>query len=87
MPVNDWRRVPGTIYHHFHQRRTISICDALNTGLLPPGYSALLEQSSSGLYPHVLAVQRLNRKPSSTSNEATDPRGSAHADDLSPPRR
>jgi hypothetical protein len=66
MPMHDWKRVPGTIYHHFHQRWTISICDALNAGLLPPGYSALVEQYSSGLYPDVLAVQRLNRKPAAT---------------------
>ena len=58
MPMHDWKRVPATIYHHFHQRWTISICDALNAGLLPPGYSALVEQYSSGLYPDVLAVQR-----------------------------
>ncbi len=64
MPMHDWKRVPATIYHHFHQRWTISICDALNAGLLPPGYSALVEQYSSGLYPDVLAVQRRSQKPS-----------------------
>jgi hypothetical protein len=64
MPMHNWKRVPPTIYHHFHQRWTISICDALNAGLLPPGYSALVEQYSTGLYPDVLAVQRRNQKPS-----------------------
>jgi len=58
MPMHDWTRVPPTIYHHFHQRWTISICDALNAGVLPPGYSALVEHCSSGLYLDVLAVQR-----------------------------
>lgn len=43
MPMHDWKRVPGPIYHHFHQRWRISICDALNAGLLPPGSSALVE--------------------------------------------
>jgi hypothetical protein len=71
MPMHDWKRVPPTIYHHFHQRWTISICDALNTGLLPPGYSALVEQYSSGLYPDVLAVQRLNRQPSTSGIQTT----------------
>ena len=63
MPMHDWKRVPPTIYHHFHQRWTIAICDALNAGLLPSGYSALVEQYSSGLYPDVLAVQRRNQGP------------------------
>jgi Protein of unknown function (DUF4058) len=71
MPIHEWRRVPATIYHHFHQRWTISICDALNAGLLPPGYSALVEQYSSGLYPDVLAVQRRHSKPSSPRAEMT----------------
>src|SRR5262249_39054773 len=64
MPMHDWKRVPPTIYHHFHQQWTIAICNALNAGLLPPGYSALVEQYSSGLYPDVLAVQRRSSKPS-----------------------
>ena len=64
MPMHDWKRVPPTIYHHFHQQWTISICNALNAGLLPPGYSALVEQYSSGLYPDVLALQRRSPKPS-----------------------
>jgi hypothetical protein len=72
MPMHDWKRVPATIYHHFHQQWTISICNALNAGLLPTGYSALVEQYSSGLYPDVLAVQQLNRKPSSTRIQTTN---------------
>jgi hypothetical protein len=71
MPMHDWKLVPATIYHHFHQRWTISICDALNAALLPPGYSALVEQYSSGLYPDVLAVQRRNSRPSSPRAEMT----------------
>src|ERR1700751_1867358 len=71
MPMHDWKRVPPTIYHHFHQRWTIAICDALNAGLLPPGYSALVEQDSSGLYPDVLAVQRRNQKPSGPGVDTT----------------
>ena len=63
MPMHDWKRVPPTIYHHFHQQWTVSICNALNAGLLPAGYSALVEQYSSGLYPDVLALQRRSPKP------------------------
>jgi hypothetical protein len=64
--MHDWKRVPPTIYHHFHQRWTIAVCDALNAGLLPLGYSALVEQYRSGLYPDVLALQRRSPKPSSS---------------------
>jgi hypothetical protein len=77
MPMPEWKRVPPTLYHHFHQRWTISICDALNAGLLPPGYSALVEQYSSGLDPDVLALQRRSTKPSDSGAAMTtleDPR-------------
>jgi hypothetical protein len=58
MPVHDWARVDATVFHHFHQRWTIAICDALNAGLLPSGYSALVEQHAGGLVPDVLALER-----------------------------
>jgi hypothetical protein len=71
MPMHDWKRVPPTIYHHFHQQWTISICDALNAGLLPPGYSALVEPYSSGLDPDVVEMQRRTSKPSHPRAETT----------------
>jgi hypothetical protein len=58
MPIHDWSRVDANLFHHFHQRWTIAICDALNGGLLPQGYSALAEQHAGGLVPDVLTVQR-----------------------------
>ncbi len=61
MPVHDWARVDANVFHHFHQRWTIAICDALNAGLLPPGYSALVEQHAGGLVPDVLALERRSR--------------------------
>jgi hypothetical protein len=67
MPVHDWSRVDANVFHHFHQRWTIAICDTLNAGLLPPGYSALVEQHAGGLVPDVLAVQR--RSPPSRPTE------------------
>jgi hypothetical protein len=36
----------------------MAVRNALNAGLLPPGYSALVEQHAAGLVPDVLAVQR-----------------------------
>src|SRR5215468_10123822 len=58
MPVHDWSRVDANVFHHFHQCWTIAICDTLNAGRLPPGYSALLERHAGGLVPDVLALQR-----------------------------
>lgn len=61
MPVHDWARVDANLFHDFHQAWTVAIRVALNSGLLPPGYSALVEQHAAGLVPDVLAVQR--RRP------------------------
>lgn len=74
MPVHDWSRVDANVFHHFHQRWTIAICDVLNGGLLPAGYSALVEQHAGGLVPDVLAVPRLsqsNRPTESAKNVLT----------------
>jgi hypothetical protein len=69
MPMHNWKRVPATINHHFHQRWTIAICDALNAGMLPEGYSAHVEQDSCALYPDLLAVQRPSPKPPCSQKE------------------
>lgn len=58
MPVHNWKPVDANLFHHFHQRWTITICDVLNGGVLPPGYSALVEQHAGGLVPDVLALER-----------------------------
>ncbi|HEX3152795.1 MAG TPA: DUF4058 family protein [Gemmataceae bacterium] len=58
MPVHDWSRVDANLFHDFRQAWSIEIRNALNLGLLPLGYSALVEQHASGLVPDVLAVQR-----------------------------
>ena len=51
MPIHDWSRVDANLFHHFHQAWTIRISDALNNGLLPPGYAALVEQHTAGVVP------------------------------------
>jgi Protein of unknown function (DUF4058) len=58
MPVHDWSRVDANTFHHFHRVWMVGICAGLNAGLLPSGYSALVEQHAGGLVPNVLAVQR-----------------------------
>ncbi len=57
MPVHDWSEVDANVFHHFHQAWALHISIALN-GLLPDGYSALVEQHSPKLVPDVLAVER-----------------------------
>jgi hypothetical protein len=62
MPIHDWSRVDANVFHDFHQVWATNIRTALNAGLLPPGYSALVEQHAAGLVPDVLAVQRRPRR-------------------------
>src|SRR5262245_20626155 len=61
MPIHDWARVDANLFHHFHQSWTIAISNALNGGLLPRGFSALVEQHAGGLVPDVIALQRRPR--------------------------
>jgi hypothetical protein len=58
MPIHDWTRVDAGLFHHFHQRWTASLCDALNSGALPPRYYALAEQVVSGPIPDVLTLRQ-----------------------------
>jgi hypothetical protein len=62
MPVHDWARVDPNLFHHFHQAWTMTITHRLNGGLLPKGFSALVEQHAAGVVPDVIALQR-KRKP------------------------
>src|SRR5947208_13295916 len=61
MPIHDWSNVDANLFHDFHQTWTINIRNALNGGLLPPGYSALVEQHAGGVAPDVLTLERRNR--------------------------
>lgn len=69
MPIHDWSRVDANLFHDFHQTWCITIRNALNSGLLPSGYSALVEQHTGGLIPDVLALQRgaPRRRPAGTA--------------------
>ena len=79
MPIHDWSRVDAGIFHDFHQAWTIEIRNALNGGLLPPGYFALAEQILSGPIPDVVTLER---RP--TPDKPRSSGGTAVAD--SPPR-
>jgi hypothetical protein len=80
MPIHDWTRVDANLFHHFHQAWTIAICNSLNGGLLPKGYSALVEQHAAGVVPDVLALQRSLRP-----DHPAEPLG-GHVITASPPK-
>ncbi len=57
MPIHDWSHIdPGT-YHDFHQGWTIEIRNALNRGILPPGYIAMADLKVSGSEPDIAAIK------------------------------
>src|SRR5712692_6892197 len=62
MPIHDWTKVDANLFHDFHQTWTIAIRNALNGGLLPKGFSALVDQRTGGVVPDVLAVEKENGK-------------------------
>src|SRR5205823_10788975 len=57
MPIHDWTRVRANRFHDFHQGWTIAIRNALNAGLLPPGFFALAEQITGGPEADVVALE------------------------------
>jgi hypothetical protein len=57
MPIHDWTRVEAGDFHDFHQCWVIAIRNALNAGLLPPGYMAMAEQVTGRPIPDVVTLQ------------------------------
>lgn len=57
MPIHDWTRVDARLFHHFHQSWIVAIGDALNAGVLPVDYFALVEQRIQGPIPDVLTLE------------------------------
>ena len=57
MPIHDWTGIDANLFHDFHQAWTIGIRNALNGGLLPKGFSALVDQRTGGVVPDVLTVE------------------------------
>jgi hypothetical protein len=47
MPIHDWTRVEAGDFHDFHQCWVVEIRNALNRGLLPPGYPEVARRISS----------------------------------------
>ena len=57
MPFQNWSQVPSGLFHDFHQSWSIRIKDALNSGRLPAGLAALVEQRSGPREADVLAIE------------------------------
>ena len=56
MPVHDWTRVRSGTFHHFHSSWITHLSEALNRGLLPPGFFALSEQHAGNIVSDVLTL-------------------------------
>ena len=57
MPIHDWTQVDAGTFHDFHQGWTIEIRNALNRGVLPPGYMAMADLKVGGTEPDVAALK------------------------------
>ncbi len=57
MPIHDWTRAQAGDLHHFHYFWIAAIGNALNGGLLPPGYMAMVEQVTDRPIPDVVTLQ------------------------------
>ena len=57
MPIHDWTRLEPGDFHDFHQCWVVELRNALNGGLLPPGYMAMAEQVTGRPIPDVVTLQ------------------------------
>ena len=57
MPMHDWTKVEPGIYHHFHNMWLQAISRALNGGLLPGTYYAMMEQVTLSSEADLLTLQ------------------------------
>lgn len=68
MPIHNWTGVGTNLFHDFHQSWSVKLCHALNGGLLPKGFSALVERHGGDvlsqrrdLHPQEIAAALGNR--------------------------
>ena len=57
MPMHDWTRVDHGTFHDFHQGWGPAIRAALNSGLLPANYTAMVEQHADRGIPDILTLE------------------------------
>ena len=66
MPVHNWKLVDAGIFHDFHQRWIITICNALNANLLPNDFYAMAEQVAEGAIPDVVTLEKMSQASDAT---------------------
>lgn len=71
MPMHDWTRVDAGTYHDFHQGWATALRTALNTGVLPDGYEAMVEQHADRGIPDLLALEVGAPGPDGANGHAT----------------
>lgn len=71
MPIHDWTRVDAGLFHDFHQCWSVALSNALNGGVLPPDYFALIEQLTKGSMPDVLTLKLPQGDPKSQTGGLT----------------
>ncbi|MBI4606207.1 MAG: DUF4058 family protein [Planctomycetes bacterium] len=86
MPAHDWTKVSQGILHDFHNSWVVALRNALNSGLLPPGYYALTEQVTGGAAPDLIALELVPRSERRTAAEGHGPGQHAGSAVLTPPR-
>ena len=57
MPMHDWARVDDGTFHHFHTAWGMALADALNAGVLPADFYALVDQNADRGRPDLIALQ------------------------------
>jgi hypothetical protein len=72
MPVHDWTRVEPGIFHDFHNAWVTELGNALNGGILPSHYYALIEQHAGRFVPDLLT---LHAEPLSEAAPLPEPGG------------
>lgn len=57
MPLHDWLKGEGDVYHEFHSTWVVYLRNALNRGLLPEGFRAHSERHGSVYIPDVITLR------------------------------
>jgi hypothetical protein len=83
MPVHDWSRVSDGTFHDFHCAWNVELRNALNNGILPANYYAMVEQIAGGIVPDVLTLETLGGNGEIIAGEEIQ---GATAVALAPPR-
>jgi hypothetical protein len=83
MAVHDWTRVDAGTFHAFHTAWVTHLSEALNGGVLPPGYYAMPEQHLGRSVADVLALHA--GSPAAPTPAAQLP-GEGQAVAVAPPR-